>query len=132
MDKRVVHEAGAIRVVAMDSVSIIGAEDVGHVIVAASNGGAASGMLALDFRCPAFFFNDAGIGKDEAGVVGIHMLDEAGVPAGVVGHRSARISDGVDTWENGVLSAVNRAAAAAGFAVGTPLKAAVLRFLGSV
>ncbi|AJE80537.1 hypothetical protein SLNWT_0161 [Streptomyces albus] len=111
----------------LDSVSQAEDTDAGQILVAASNGGVESGRIAVLARCSAAFFNDAGGGKEGAGVAGLGLLDEAGIPGGAVGHLTARISDGHDTWENGVLTYVNRAAAAAGVVPGDTVQSAVAR-----
>ena len=45
-----------------------------------------------------YAFNDAGIGKDGAGIAALAMLDAAGQPAVAVAHTSARIGEAADTW----------------------------------
>jgi hypothetical protein len=77
------------------------------------------------------FFNDAGVGKDDAGVAALAMLDAEGTPAGAVDHRSARIGDARDAWLGGVLSHVNAAARRLGLTPGEPLRAAVTRAFGA-
>jgi hypothetical protein len=117
-------------VLVLDSMSQAEDVDHGRIVVAASNGGVESGRIAVLARCAAAFFNDAGGGKDGAGVAGLAVLDAAGIPGGAVGHLTARISDGRDTWDNGVLTHVNAAAAAAGIAVGDTVQAAVALLRG--
>ena len=55
-------------------------------------------------------FNDAGGGKDDAGIAALAMLQKHGVAAATVAHTSGRIGDSLDMWENGVLSHVNAVA----------------------
>ena len=129
MDKSSVYSVGGRRVVAMDSISIIDNGDLHAAIVSGSNGGMASGRHVLTFDCLCFFFNDAGVGKADAGIKGIFLLDPINVPAGTVSYRSARISDGLDSWENGLISALNTSAERAGFHVGERLQDALKRFL---
>jgi hypothetical protein len=124
-----VLERGGRKVVLLDSMSQAEDGDRGHVLVAASNGGLESGRIAVLSGCAGAVFNDAGVGKDDAGVAGLAVLDAAGVPGAAVGHRSARISDARDTWDNGVLTHVNAAARAAGLAVGDTVQAAAARLL---
>jgi len=110
----------------MDSISHVDAGDAGHIVVSGSHGGASSGEFAGRYKLAAVFFNDAGVGKDEAGVAALGML---GVPAGTVSHLSARIGDAQDTWQNGVLSHVNGPAAARGLKRGERLQEAIERLL---
>jgi hypothetical protein len=55
----------------------------------------------------AVFFNDAGGGKDDAGKVGLGMLQAIGVPAACYSHMSARIGDAQDGLDNGILTDMN-------------------------
>jgi hypothetical protein len=55
----------------------------------------------------AVFFNDAGGGKDDAGKVGLGMLQAIGVPAACYSHMSARIGDAQDGLGNGILTDMN-------------------------
>lgn len=111
-------------VVLMDSISYIGAADAGCVVVSGSHGGTAAGIYALGVPLAAVFFNDAGGGKDNAGIVALAMLAERGVPAAAVAHTSARIGDAADTWEHGLISHSNAPAAALGIHPGMPIRAA--------
>ncbi len=86
----------------------------GLPLVCASHGGRYSAWCALELGVSAAVFNDAGRGRDGAGVAGLQLLDQYGVPGLAVSHQSARIGDGKDTWARGVISAVNHAAAACG------------------
>jgi len=124
--KRVVAQDGNRKVIAMDSISYVDYGDAGHIVISASHGGASSAEYANRHKLAAVFFNDAGVGKDNAGITALALLK---VPAGTVGHLSARIGDVGDTWENGVLSHVNEAARALGLKAGTRLQDAVRMLL---
>ncbi|ABY36776.1 MAG TPA: hypothetical protein DEF43_00555 [Chloroflexus aurantiacus] len=101
-------------VVLMDSISYLNEHDQGAFVVSGSHGGISSARYALAVSLRGVVFNDAGIGKDQAGIAGLELLDTAGVPAIAVAHTSARIGDAADTWANGLVSAFNQAAAARG------------------
>ncbi|WP_435116201.1 hypothetical protein [Halolamina sp. C58] len=105
-----------IRVV--DSVTQLAADAAPSVVVAASHGGAYAGYLAARAGVRGVILNDAGVGKEAAGVATLPAFDEHGTPAATVHHDSARIGDGADTVRSGQLSRVNDAAAALGCAVG--------------
>ncbi|HMQ31322.1 MAG TPA: hypothetical protein PKD53_11370 [Chloroflexaceae bacterium] len=120
--KRRIDLPGGGRVVLMDSISYLDASDAGAIVVSGSHGGASSARYALGHPLAGAFFNDAGGGKDDAGVSGLRLLDAQGVPAGAVAHTSARIGDAEDAWAAGVLSAVNRAAARVGLRPGMVLR----------
>ena len=127
MIKRTVAEHGQRKVVLMDSISHVDASDAGHIVVSGSHGGASSGEFAASRKLAAVFFNDAGVGKDEAGIAALKRLD---VPAATVSHLSARIGDAEDAWQHGVLSHVNSSAGKRGLRPGERLQDAVARLLG--
>jgi hypothetical protein len=126
MIKRVVAERGGRKVILMDSISHVEAADAGHIVVSASHGGASSGEYASRHKLAAVFFNDAGVGKDNAGIAALGMLE---FPAGTVSHLSARIGDVEDMWEHGVLSHLNALALGSGLRPGDRLLDAVGRLL---
>ncbi len=117
------------RVIVMDSITKVEPEDKGSIVVSASHGGASSGEFALEVPLKAAFFNDAGVGKDDAGIVALEMLQAHGVAAGTVAHTTARIGDSRDMWENGVISHVNAAARALGLTTGAKLRAALTELI---
>lgn len=105
-------------IVVASTVTKLTAGDRGRVLVGASHGGIYSGYLSAKAGCRGAVLNDAGIGKDRAGLGSLDYLAKLGLPAATVGHFSARIGDGVDTATNGVISHVNAIASALGCAVG--------------
>lgn len=115
------------RVVLMDSITAVSAEDAGSIAVSGSHGGASSGEFALAVPLKAAFFSDAGVGKDGAGIAALQMLQQRGVAAGAVSHVSARIGDAQDVWEHGRISYLNAAARGLGFTLGESLREAVRR-----
>ena len=117
-------------VLVMDSITKIEPEDEGAVVVSASHGGASSGEFALEVPLKLVFFNDAGVGKDNAGIAALAMLQAHGVAGGTVAHTSARIGDAQDMWDCGVVSHVNQAARVLGLAPGHTLKQALQRLIG--
>lgn len=115
------------RVLIIDSITKVDPQDEGAIVVSASHGGVSSGEFALAVPLRAVFFNDAGVGKDEAGIAALAMLQARGVAGGTVSHTSARIGDAQDMWDHGVLSHVNEAARATGLAPGQRLQAVLQR-----
>lgn len=101
----------------LDSVTEFGEDPRGRVGACASHAGRYAAYLAVEAGLSAVILNDAGIGRDRAGVAGLPWLDTLGVPGAAVSHRSARIGMGVD-MPRGVLSTVNARAAACGLAPG--------------
>jgi len=101
-------------IVIADSITRIGAEAAGAVVVNASHGGIYAAYLAAKLHAAAAIFNDAGVGRDQAGIAGLDYLQEFGIPSATVGHDTARIGDGADMMENGIITYANGAAASLG------------------
>jgi len=102
------------QILTADSITRIGPEAAGAVVVNGSHGGIYAAYLAAKLRVGAAIFNDAGVGRDNAGIAGLDYLEALGVPAAAVGHNSARIGDGSDMMARGVITHANRAATALG------------------
>jgi uncharacterized protein YunC (DUF1805 family) len=102
-------EPGRLRVICMDSVSMVEPADAGQIVITGSHGGMVASRPDLTLQVEALLalFNDAGIGIDEAGVARLPILDRRGIAAATVDAMTARIGDGVSTWRDGVLSRVN-------------------------
>ena len=127
MLKREVSIGTNARVVLVDSITQIEPSDAGAIVVTGSHGGASAGEVASSVELAAVFFNDAGVGKDDAGVAALAALDAREVPAFAVAHVSARIGDADDTWQNGVVSRVNASAARLGHRAGDRVRDAVMK-----
>jgi hypothetical protein len=116
---------------ALDSASLVVPEHRDAIVITGSHGGLLGGRpeTALKYDVRAAFYNDAGIGIDEAGVSRLPALDERGIAAATVSAMSARIGDARSTYEDGMLSRVNKSAAAHGLTPGMPAReaAALLR-----
>ena len=117
------------RVIVIDSITQLGSGDEGAVVVSGSHGGTSSGSFACGWPLALVFFNDAGIGKDGAGIAGLALLQARGAAAAAIAHTSARIGDALDAWQHGVVSHVNEAAAALGVRVGDSVQIAAGRLL---
>lgn len=122
MRKDVVLDGPGGRVVIMDSITKVTPDDRGSIVVAASHGGASSGEFALEVPLRLVVLNDAGIGKDDAGIAALAMLQAGGLAAAAVSHETARIGDSLDMWEEGVVSRLNDAARALGLREGEGLR----------
>ena len=115
----------AAAVVLLDSVTEVTAAHAGCIVVTGSHGGQSAGRYALAVPARLYVFNDAGIGKDEAGIAALTSLDAQGLAAATVSHLSARIGEARDTWDCGVISGVNARARRLGLRQGVALKLAV-------
>jgi hypothetical protein len=101
-------------IVVADSITRVEPDSAGAVIVNASHGGIYAAYLAAKLQAAAAIFNDAGVGRDRAGIGGLDYLDEFGIAAATVGHDTARIGDGADMMASGVITHANGIAALLG------------------
>ncbi len=90
----------------------------GKVLVAGSHGGIIAAYLGATAGVHALILNDAGLGKDRAGIAGLAYLDDIGMAAATVDCMSARIGDGADMLARGIVSHANVYAALCGVAAG--------------
>jgi hypothetical protein len=90
----------------------------GAVLVTGSHGGAYPGRIVIGATLRAAIFHDAGIGREEAGVASLALLQDIGIAGASVSHWSARIGDTDDMMRRGKISRANLAALAAGVTVG--------------
>jgi len=93
-------------------------ECAGHVLVSGSYGGEYNAYNAAKWGVRAVILNDAGIGKDDAGINGLPYLDRVGIAAATVDAMSSHIADGEHMLANGIVSHVNETARRLGCAVG--------------
>lgn len=114
-------------VLILDSATQFDERHVGQVVITGSHGGVYPGYLAAKAGVLGVTFNDAGVGKDNAGVGSLSYLDQLGIPAATVGYLSARIADGADIARRGIVSRVNETARALGCAPGQPVRGAAAR-----
>jgi hypothetical protein len=107
---------------ACDSASLVRDDDVGSILMLGSHGGLVGGSAARALRTDALaaVFNDAG---GSAGTTRLPALDRRGIAAATVSAHSAAIGDGLSTYHEGVLSAVNQTAAEMGAEVGMTARA---------
>jgi hypothetical protein len=94
----------------LDSATRLGPSARGAVAVCGSHGGMYPAWLAARAGLRGVVLNDAGIGRNAAGVAGVAWLDGLGIPACAIDYRSARIGDGSDMLDHGIVSTANAAA----------------------
>jgi hypothetical protein len=109
-------------IVVADSITRVGPEAAGAVVVNASHGGVYAAYLAAKLHAAAAIFNDAGVGRDRAGIGGLDYLQDLGIAAAALGHDTARIGDGADMMAHGVVTHANRLAATLGVHRGQPCR----------
>lgn len=107
-----------------DSITKLGPQFRGTVLVAGSHGGSYCGYLAALAGLRGAIFNDAGVGLDSAGIGALDYLQQLGIAAATVAHTSARIGDGADMLARGRISHCNAIARTLGCVVDQPCQAA--------
>jgi len=107
-----------VRIVTVASCSNLRDEHRGHVAVSGSYGGRYNAYNAAKWPVRAVIMNDAGIGKDNAGIVGLEFLDRISMAAATADAMTCHIGDGDHMLAHGVVSHVNKTAAALGCRVG--------------
>ncbi len=109
----------------VDSITQLGAADAGCIAVSGSHGGISSARYAIAARPLLSIFNDAGVGRDDAGIAALTLLQAEGLAGCTVAHSSARIGDAGSTLADGILSHVNAWARALGLQAGQTCRTAV-------
>jgi hypothetical protein len=113
------------KTVLMDSISYISPENRDDIIISGSHGGTSSAGYAIEARVAAAFFNDAGGGKNGAGIRGLHELEKHSIIAIAVSHESAEIANSAETYACGIISHVNGIGKKAGISTGMRVTEAV-------
>lgn len=100
------------------SITKLGTDAADAVIVCGSHGGVYSGYLAAKSAARAVVLNDAGVGKDAAGIGALPYLEALDIAAACAAHSSCRIGDAHDMMARGIISHANALATAVGVSVG--------------
>ena len=111
-------------IVLADSATKLGDDSRGAVIVTGSHGGRYAAYLTLRMHPRAVIHNDAGVGKDGAGIAVLEMAQALGVAAATASNESCRIGDAADMMARGKISRANDRAASLGVAPGLACKQA--------
>jgi predicted DNA-binding protein with PD1-like motif len=109
------------RIIIADSLSEVVKAEKGDVIVCGSHGGKSVAEYIINknlLEIGGLIVNDAGIGKDEAGIYALKYLEKYNIPVVAVSNNSAKIGDGEDVFKNGIVSKVNSIAMERGVRVG--------------
>jgi hypothetical protein len=109
-----------VQILTANSITQLGPEAIGQVVVAASHGGLFAGAIAANKHLRGVIFNDAGGGKDGAGFASLLPLELMGLAAATVARGSARIGDGDHMLRHGLVSHANAQARQCGVMPGMP------------
>src|SRR5260221_6374812 len=106
--------ADKVRIFTASSSATATAEVRGPVLISGSYGGEYNAYHAAKRGIRGVVLNDCTVGKNDAGIRGLPYLDRIGLAAATADAWTCRIADGDDMLERGIISHVNRAAAALG------------------
>lgn len=118
-----------VNITVTDSITFLNENNAGDIVVCGSHGGLSAGEYAQKYRVKAVFFNDAGIGKNNAGVKSLENLSDKGILACTVDCMSAEIFNGLDVFENGIISVCNQLATTCGINKNMSVKEAIQKIL---
>ena len=110
----------------VDSITELSPCDGGCIAVSGSHGGVSSARYAAAVRPVLCVFNDAGVGKEQAGIAALQILQASDLAACTVGHDSACIGNAQSTLATGRISHVNACAATLGIHQGQSCRNAVM------
>lgn len=108
--KQIQTEVEGVKITVADSITFLNESNAGDIVVCGSHGGVSAGHYAEKHHVKAVFFNDAGIGKNNAGTKSLDSLSNAGILACTVDCMSAEIFNGQDILDNGIISVCNQLA----------------------
>ncbi len=106
------------QIVCTDSIAFGLPEDERNVLVTAGHTGRSAVPYLLKVKPYGFICSDGGMGREDSGVAGLHAVAEQGLAGATVDARLARMGDGLSSYHDGIISAVNRLAEAAGVRLG--------------
>ncbi|MDX1283897.1 MAG: hypothetical protein R3182_02750 [Draconibacterium sp.] len=110
LKKQTQTQVDGVVITVTDSITFINENNSGDIVVCGSHGGVSAGDYAQKYRVKAVFFNDAGIGKNNAGIKSLESLNDAGILACTVDCMSAEIFNGQDVLGNGIITVCNQLA----------------------
>jgi len=108
--KQTQKQIDGVSITVTDSITFLNGDNSGDIVVCGSHGGISAGEYAKKHQLKAVFFNDAGIGKNNAGIKSLASLSDAGILACTVDCMSAEIFNGQDMLDNGIISVCNQLA----------------------
>lgn len=127
--QELLHDGPEGRIIALETIKHGDERINGSVICMGSHSGASMADYVESYDLRGTITNDAGQPLEESATRGMTRLAERGIPAAVVANDSARVGDGVSTYETGLLSMVNAVAEELGIRPGMAARDAALRML---
>jgi uncharacterized protein YunC (DUF1805 family) len=109
-------------IVVTDSIVFALPGDERHVLVTAGHTGRSGARFLIEVNPHGFICSDGGFSKNRAGIAGLAVTDEHGIPGACCDAWSAPVGDAFKAYEEGVISACNESAARRGVRVGMSVK----------
>ena len=121
------EEIAGVRILCVDSASLIAPADAGRIIVTGSHGGLIGGDPTRASKADARFvsFSDAGRGKNDVGLSRLPALDVRAIAAVTLDCMSCEIGNAASALATGIVSAANETARRYGISEGSTLKDAI-------
>jgi hypothetical protein len=129
LKKQTQTQISGVTIIVTDSITFLNENNSGDIVVCGSHGGVSAGHYAQKHCLKAVFFNDAGIGKNNAGIKSLEHLSDEGILACTVDCMSAEIFNGNDTLENGIITVCNQLAKSRNIKEKMTVKEAIKRIL---
>lgn len=121
-------------VILLDSLGDLQPDNSSPILVCASHCGD-NGVFARKLKnchVKAVFLNNAGIGKNQAGISGLVHYETENILACAVDCNSAEIGVARDTWESGIISHTNNLAEKSGIQTGDSVQEAVAKIINLI
>lgn len=117
------------RIVCTDSIAFGLPEDVRNVLLTAGHTGRSAVPYLLQVRPFGFICSDGGGGRERSGMEGLRLVEVEGLAGATVDARTSKMGDGLSTYRDGRISAVNELAKAAGVEIGMAASDAAQRLV---
>lgn len=109
------------QVVCTDSIAFgLASDRARNVLVTAGHTGRSAVPYLESVMPHGFICSDGGGGREGSGTAGMYAVESLGLAGATVDARSARMGDGLSSYRDGVISAANALATAAGVVTGMP------------
>jgi len=130
--RTVLHEHNGRAIVCIDSIAFALPEDRSRNVLCTAGHTGRSAVPYLRAAHPrGFICSDGGIGRNGSGIVALTVVESDGLAGATVDARTARMGDGLSTYMDGVISAVNEPAFERGARIGMAAKDVAILLLGA-
>ncbi len=129
-NRTIVHEDAGRAIVCTDSIAFALPEDTErNVLCTGGHTGRSAVPYLRSARPRGFICSDGGYGREQSGIIGLNIVEPDGLAGAAVDVKTARMGDGLSTYHDGVISALNQPAAAKGVRAGMTAREAALLLL---